>query len=1065
MLDKETGIFRHHTYELKDPASINSNTLYDIYKDSHERIWITGKGGISRLVNKDGKFENITKSSGLISEIITSILEDNNQNLWLGTIDKGIIKFNPKTNEFKTYKKEDGLPGNSIFWTARGKTSDGRLWFGGKNGAFSFHPEKIKNNPNSPEIFLTSFKQGGREVLLDKAPEIIKEIALDWNENYFEFQFTALNFSKPHKNQYAYMLEGRDTDWYSSGYQPFGRYTGLQGGSYLLKLKGSNNDGIWSNNETLIKIIIKPPFWRSQWFYFTIACLCLGLIGFVMAYLRKLKREIKDRKQAEKKVLESEKKYRDLIDNTPDLRYRTDLDGRIVFVSPSVKRLSGYSVEEALGMKMAEEIYVYPDERNEFLQKLQENGSITDFEAQLKQKNGSIWWASTNAHFQKDEKGNILGVEGVTRDITDRKKAEDDRIKNEKDLKESQRIAHLGSWRVNMETNEVFWTAELYKMYGFDPTLPPPPYTEHMKLFKPDSWQLLSTSQEKTSETGIPYELELETVKENGSEGWVWVRGEAVKNSAGNTIGLWGAAQDITERKRNEEKLKLQSGIITRMSEGISMVNKDSIIVYTNPAFEKMFGYDPGEMLGLHVSKLNAPIEKDPEETAEEILKSLNLTGNWVGEIQNIKKDGTSFWGAANVTILEHPKYGKAFISVQTDISELKQAKDEKKKLENKLQQAQKMESIGNLAGGIAHDFNNLLFPIIGMSEMLLEDLPKDSLEYENAEEIFQAGKRAGDLVNQILAFSRQSEHKMSPVRVQNVLKEVLKLSRSTIPSNIEIQQNIQQDCGLVMADPTQIHQIGMNLITNAFHAIEGKNGTIDIELKEITLKDNELSGSDLQPEQYIKLSVSDNGIGMSADTIQKIFEPYFTTKEKGKGTGLGLAVLYGIVKEHKGEINVYSELGKGTAFNVYLPLMKKLSEVTAVDKMVRAETGTERILLVDDEVSVAKLESQILSRLGYRVTVKTASNDALNTFKENPNSFDLVISDMTMPDMTGDKLAKKILSIRPETPIVICTGFSERLNKEQAEIIGVKGFLMKPVAKSDMAQMIRNVLDEVKKR
>jgi PAS domain S-box-containing protein len=386
----------------------------------------------------------------------------------------------------------------------------------------------------------------------------------------------------------------------------------------------------------------------------------------------------------------------------------------------------------------------------------------------------------------------------------------------------------------------------------------------------------------------------------------------------------------------------------------------------------------------------------------------------------------------------------------------------EKRILEKRLQQAQKMESIGDLAGGIAHDFNNLLFPILGMAELLLEDLPEDSREYENAYEIFVAGQRAGDLVKQILTFSRQSEHKMIPIRVQNVLKEVVKLCRSTIPTNIEIHENIQRNCGLVMADPTQVHQIAMNLITNAFHAVEEKNGVIDIELKEISLNKNELPDSVLLPGQYIRLSVSDNGIGMTQSTINKIFEPYFTTKKQGKGTGLGLAVVYGIVKEHKGDIKAYSEVGKGSTLNIYLPLMKEATEIVTADQVADIETGTERILLVDDDKSVAKLESKMLSRLGYQVTKKTKSPEALTIFKMNPEDFDLVITDMTMPDMTGDQLAKEILSIKPDTPIIICTGFSERINKKQAQIIGVKGFLMKPVVKSDMAQMVRKVLDKI---
>lgn len=387
----------------------------------------------------------------------------------------------------------------------------------------------------------------------------------------------------------------------------------------------------------------------------------------------------------------------------------------------------------------------------------------------------------------------------------------------------------------------------------------------------------------------------------------------------------------------------------------------------------------------------------------------------------------------------------------------------ERLEMEQSLRQLQKMESIGNLAGGIAHDFNNLLFPIIGMSEMLLEDLPQDSPEHQSAQEIYDAGRRGGELVKQILAFSRQSEHKMIPVRVQNVLKEALKLSRSTIPSNIEIQQNIQQKCGLVMADITQIHQVAMNLITNAYHAVEDKSGVINIALKEITIEENDLLNREFMPGKYVRLSVSDNGIGMTQSIVKKIFEPYFTTKEQGKGTGLGLAVVYGIVKEHKGEIKVYSEVGKGTTFCIYLPLLKKTKETVSTEQTSELATGTERVLLVDDEVSIAKLVGQMLSRLGYQVRSETNSRDALNIFKSNPKSFDLVISDMTMPDMTGDRLSKEILSIKPDTPIIICTGFSERINKEQAELLGVKGFLMKPVVKSDMAKIVRKVLDEAK--
>ena len=349
------------------------------------------------------------------------------------------------------------------------------------------------------------------------------------------------------------------------------------------------------------------------------------------------------------------------------------------------------------------------------------------------------------------------------------------------------------------------------------------------------------------------------------------------------------------------------------------------------------------------------------------------------------------------------------------------------------------------------------------MSEMLLEDLPPDSLEYENAREILTAGKRGADLVKQILVLSRQSEHQMIPLRIQQILKEVLKLSRSSIPSDIEITDDIQPDCGLVEADPTQIHQVAMNLITNGYHAVEETSGEISVALRKIQIQPDGSADNSIEPGQYLVLSVSDTGCGIDPDVMDKIFEPYFTTKAQGKGTGLGLAVVYGIVKEHQGDIEVYSEVGKGTTFNVYLPVMERASETAPFEKVEISRTGDERILLVDDEVAIVRMEQQMLERLGYRVTSRLSSMDALEAFRSSSDSFDLVVTDMTMPVMTGDQLAKELISIRPDIPIIICTGFSERINKEKANAIGINGFLMKPVVKSEMAKMVRKALDEPK--
>jgi len=531
---------------------------------------------------------------------------------------------------------------------------------------------------------------------------------------------------------------------------------------------------------------------------------------------------------------------------------------------------------------------------------------------------------------------------------------------------------------------------------------------------------------------------------------------ETISNQIGSSIYQVKTKKALVDSDKKFETLFHKAPL------SYQSLDRDGDLIEVNDTWLNLLGYEKEDVIGKNFGDFLIPKWKDDFKNNLSVLKSI---GEVLGvEFELIKKDGSTILISLNGSISKD-KEGDFVQShcIFSDISRQRRLEEEKEAMEQKMNQMQKIESIGSLAGGIAHDFNNILFPIMGMSEILMEDLPKGTDEYECAQEILMAGKRGSDLVNQILSFSRQHEHKLMPIRIEKILKEVIKLSRSTIPTNIEIRNNIQQGSGLVMGDPTQIHQIAMNLITNAFHAVEEKNGKIDIEFKEIDLKNEKIPESLLQLGRYVKLSVSDNGIGMTQSVIEKIFEPYFTTKAKGKGTGLGLAVVYGIVQVHKGDIKVYSEVGKGSTFSIYLPLIEKSTKDVSTEKISELETGIERILLVDDEKPIIKLEGQMLKRLGYQVTAYSNSEEALIAFTSDPQKYDLVITDMTMPGITGDKLAKEILSIAADIPIIICTGFSERINKEQAKNIGVKGLLMKPVVKSEMAHMVRKVLDESK--
>ncbi len=386
----------------------------------------------------------------------------------------------------------------------------------------------------------------------------------------------------------------------------------------------------------------------------------------------------------------------------------------------------------------------------------------------------------------------------------------------------------------------------------------------------------------------------------------------------------------------------------------------------------------------------------------------------------------------------------------------------ERERLQTQLAQAQKMEALGMLAGGIAHDFNNILTAIIGWAELISLSVPSGSQTDRNLQELLKAGHRAKDLVKQILAFSRRSEQERKPIRVDSTIQEALKLLRASLPSTIDIRQEIDQG-GLVQADPTQIHQVLMNLCTNAAQAMADKGGVLTVCWKPVKIDGAMASKqADLHPGPYMRLSVEDTGHGMSAEVVGRIFDPYFTTKELGKGTGLGLAVVHGIVKSHGGAITVLSEVGKGSTFEVDLP---RLDGVEGAAERMPPEPlpfgGRERILFVDDEPSLIEVGRQILEHLGYEVETRTNSLEALELFSRDAGRFDLLITDMTMPSMTGDGLAREVLRIRPSIPIILCTGFSERISEEQARNLGIREFVMKPIVMNDLAKSVRRALDQ----
>jgi PAS domain S-box-containing protein len=533
---------------------------------------------------------------------------------------------------------------------------------------------------------------------------------------------------------------------------------------------------------------------------------------------------------------------------------------------------------------------------------------------------------------------------------------------------------------------------------------------------------------------------------------WVDLRVIPILDHNGDVEMFMEWVRNITERKQAEVDLESQKrlleGVLDSIKDVIGVQLPDHTILRYNRAGYDILGLTRDQVHGKKCYELLGRSVPCDICATSRVSKSrtLETVETYIPEL------GRDFLCTSN-PVLDDNGNIKLIIEQLTDITE-------KKKQDEAFQQSQKMESIGSLASGIAHDFNNILFPIVGLSEIMLDDFPSGSLEHQNLREIFKAGERGRGLVQQILSFSRQSEQQRIPIHLQKILKEVFKLCRATIPADIPLFLDIQSDCGPVLADPTQIHQIGMNLITNAFHAVEARSGTISVQLKETRFDPDEEKAVQLPSGPYAVLSVMDTGTGIDPAILGNIFDPYFTTKEKGRGTGLGLATVYGIVKSHGGDIRVDSEVGKGSCFHVYLPVLAT-SETRDDDRQRQPlPTGTEHILLVDDEASVVHLEKQMLQRLGYRITSFTSSTDALAAFRADPSRFDLVLTDMHMPKLTGTQLADALIAVRPDIPVIICTGFSEKINTEIAAAMGIQGLLMKPVVMKNLAEKVREVLD-----
>ena len=517
--------------------------------------------------------------------------------------------------------------------------------------------------------------------------------------------------------------------------------------------------------------------------------------------------------------------------------------------------------------------------------------------------------------------------------------------------------------------------------------------------------------------------------------------------------------RDITERKRTEAALRLTQFAFDKASFAIFRSGRGSSILNVNEQACRSLGYSAEELCGMSLFDIDPQLTP---ETLQDLRQKRNEHGAIVFESQHRAKNGRIFpvQVTTNLLVYAGEEYSIAFVR---DITEEKNNEKHKEVMEAHFRQAQRMEALGTLAGGIAHDFNNILTAILGYTDLAKLASMGNGHVQEYLVPLHAAGVRAKNLVQQVLTFSKQGNIEKRPVDIGRVIIEALGLLKSTIPAKVELLPNIKGNSGIVFANETQIHQVVMNLCTNASHAMEKDGGRLEIDLVPLIITDKDAANYPvLHIGHYLKLMVIDTGHGINPELLPRIFEPYFTTKPPGEGTGLGLATVHGIIKDHGGSIRVYSEVDSGTSFHIFLPLVDSEPSPTLLSEGILVR-GSETILYVDDEKYLIDLAKELLEGLGYTVETRASSIDAYEAFRAHPDKYDLVICDMAMPKMTGMDLAEKIVTLQPHMPIILCTGFSTRQNEDRLKLLGIRKVLMKPVTLMKLATAVRGALDEAK--
>ncbi|MFO7884709.1 MAG: PAS domain S-box protein [Desulfobacteraceae bacterium] len=764
------------------------------------------------------------------------------------------------------------------------------------------------------------------------------------------------------------------------------------------------------------------------------------------------------------KKTESLKRYQQLFDGVTDPVLIYDFSGMILECNEIAANTFGFKRQNNETSWLADSIHKH--RYREILTELKEQKENQVFETEMVTQKGEVIFVEFHAKtidFMEQKAGL-----SVIRNITDRKKTEEALKRSGERLALALEVSMASAWELNLKTFDFQLDSNLLSAFGFDPSEFPRKITDILKFADTRTAEKIKHRfNEFVEGKNKDYKDNFHIYTKSGEKRWIHNRARIVKFDQDQTpLIIIGAAIDMSELKRTEQTLRENEEryrtILENRNMGYFEVDLKGNFTFFNSAIISILGYPAGDLTGMNYKKY---IDEDTADKLKKRYRQVLTTGKTLTDFQYplIKQDGTKRMVETSVSLRKDiNQQVVGFCGLTYDITERKKTEQEKKALEIKLRQSHKMEAIGTLAGGIAHDFNNILSGVFGYAQLAEKNIETPLKAREYIRQILKGARRAAELIQQILTFSRQSEHEKSLLTISVVVKEALKLLRSSIPTTIEIREKIVSNAP-VMADSTQIHQVIMNLCTNAYHAMRFKGGIITVELTETDIEaQTGLMNSHISPGRFLNLRVSDTGEGMSRETLNKIFDPYFTTKNATEGTGLGLSLVYGIVEDHGGFIRVKSDIDKGTTFDIFLPVTeKKTDPPVEINKMPVTGRGSENIIIVDDEESVLLSTKELLEDYGYKIKAFSNGVDAFNFIKKEPYHFDLLITDMTMPHMSGDELAEKSLDIRKDLKIILCTGYSENMSEARAREIGIRQFLQKPFNTDRLLSIVRSLLDQ----